>query len=185
MANRISALECIPSELIREVSLEAVELYVEGLSGLYLPDSTRQEHLDSSDIRNWKPEDRLRCKFARFAISRSAEKLKDVLLMGSTVKVGRVDQHGGLDILRHYEFQGKLLRNILEKRGDADHDVAVRSVDYGNVRIELGPDEQAKKVVVSGRSIDYGSADTDGRKETCELFQDLLGTTILVENEPL
>jgi len=69
----ISALERTPSDLIREVSPEAIDFYVDGLSGLYLPDEFREEHGDHFSVAYWKAENRLQGKFGRFALRHTQE----------------------------------------------------------------------------------------------------------------
>ncbi len=150
MAEHISALELTPAQLIREVSPDAVEFYVNGLSGIYLPQDVLDEHAGSFDVKYWKPDDRLRGKFGRFVVRQSNEddpntrkKIDDILLMGTTIGVGDLDLREKFACLRHYEFSGPLQTLLLE-REYARNEVIVSSVDYGDVGILLAQNGQTE-----------------------------------------
>jgi len=92
MPEPISALDLTPYDLIREVSPEAVNFYVEDLSGLYLPEEFQNEHADVTDVKYWRARERLRGKFGRFTVMQFEEsgeeeredQLDGILVMGTT-----------------------------------------------------------------------------------------------------
>jgi hypothetical protein len=186
MAEPTSALDHEPHELIREVSPEAISFYVDELSGIYLPDDFRQEHDDRTDVKYWKPEDRLLGKFGRFTLRHvqgegEDEPLDGILLMGTTIGLSGLDRYGDLRSLRHYSFIDTM-RDVLEARGLMGQNVAIDRADYGATNIALDGSDIPIRLDVFGSSGDYGRADTEGRRQTCEMFEHLIGPAITVIN---
>lgn len=189
---KISALDVTTYDLIREVSVEALDYYANGLSGLHLPEAFKKANETSFDIQHWDVQKRLHGKFGRFVLKQEDEDGSDadareesVLLMGSTIGVDLIDSRGNMQNLRHFEFRHKLFE-VFRSRGLDGSNFAVDRVDYGSTRIELGDDGAVCSVDVGGRSIDYGRADELGRQETCELFKKAVGDAIdLVNKDPV
>lgn len=120
MPASISALEHKPSDFVREVSTDAITFYVDELSGIYLPEEFKEAHADRFDVEYWKPEDRLRGKFGRFALKRAEETgdekpLDGILVMGTTIGLSGLDRDGYMASLRHFTLDDKI-RDILEER---------------------------------------------------------------------
>ena len=184
----ISALDVTTYGLIREVSVEALDFYANGLSGLYLPEDFKESHKDSYDVERWDLQQRLRGKFGRFVLKQGDEDSEPthedevVLLMGSTIGVDLIDSRGNMQSLRHFEFRQKLF-DVFRSRGLDGDDFAVGRVDYGSTSIVLDVNGDARAIEVGGRSIDYGRADEVGRLETCELFKKAVGDAIGVVNK--
>lgn len=183
MSTPISALEQSTTDLIREVSPEAISFYVDELSGIFLPEDFRAEHHDVFDVEFWKPEKRLNGKFGRFTLKHTegAEvelELDDVLVMGTTIGVGGLDRTGYMHSLRHYALGG-LVPAIVQQRGIDWNAVEARAVDYGSTTIVLDAEGQAAAIKVGGDSIDFGRANSAGRQKTCELFEKHLASTSL------
>lgn len=188
MSAPISALECEPYDLVREVSPEAINFYVDELSGIYLPDDFKNEHADVRDVEGWKPEDRLDGKFGRWDVRRareggeSKEELLDgILLMGTTIGLSGLDRDGYMTDLRHLVLRSKV-RDVLEKRNLLGEKITVNAVDYGHTSIKLDDDGQVEAIRVDDSSFDFGRANTEGRQETCDMFAQLLGDEIQVIN---
>jgi hypothetical protein len=190
MPHAVSALELEPHDLIREVSRDAINYYVDELSGIHLPDDFKEKYAETYAVKFWKPEDRLRGKFGRFVLQSAQEEsvgdeepLGDILLMGSTIGLRGLDGNYMLD-LRHYEFLRKA-RQILEARDLPDEDIKLQDVDYGSTSIKLRDDGKVAAIRVGGSSMDYGRAGKEGRRETCEAFERLLGNEIeVINSEP-
>lgn len=185
MADPISALEHRPSGFIREVSPEAIRFYVSDLSRIYLPEEFRTKHSDIYDVERWEPENRLGGKFGRFTVRHAQEEegqpeLDDILLMGTTIGLYGLDRRN-LMSLRHATLSNGIV-DILEARGLAETPVRVKDVDYGATSIILGENGTAQALRVSSKSYDYGRAETEGRQQTCELFERLLAGTVEVIN---
>ncbi len=187
--NRISALESEPEDHIRRVEPGVLSYYVNDLSGLYLPDSFTSEHINNPSVNCWKPEDRLHGKFGRFIAQRyisfgrpdPAFNPIQVILMGTTIDLGYDEHLRRMSSLRHYVLDSKVMGIIRDSAGE-DGRLGFESVDYGSTTIKLDKDGEPVAVDVYGQSFDFGRADTEGRRETCELFQALLGDSIQVVN---
>jgi hypothetical protein len=187
VASPISALEHEPHDFIREVSPEAISFYVDEISGIYLPDEFMQQHAEVFDVRFWKPDDRLRGKFGRFALSHAQEEeeqvaLDDILVMGTTIGLSGLDRDGDMGSLRHFSLQNKV-RDVLEARDLVGKRIRVDRADYGDTTIVLAEDGSADSLRVGGSSIDFGRAKAEGRQQTCNVFEQLLGNAIKVINE--
>lgn len=188
----ISALDVTTYGLIREVSVEALDFYANGLFGLYLPEDFKEAHKDSYDVERWDLQQRLRGKFGRFVLKLEGEDSSDVdtpdevvLLMGTIICVDLIDSRGNMQSLRHFEFRHKLF-DVFRSRGLDQSDFAVDRVDYGSTSIVLGANGDINEIEVGGRSIDYGRADEIGRQETCELFKKAVGDAIgVVSKDPI
>lgn len=184
---KISALDVTTFGLIREVSVEALDFYANGLSGLYLPEDFKEAHDDSFDVKYWDVQKRLRGKFGRFVLkledkdSSVGDEVEEVLLMGPTIGVDLIDSRGNMQSLRHFEFRPKLF-DVFRTRGLDVGDYEVFREDYGSTTILLGDNGEARALEVGGRSIDYGRADKQGRQATCDLFSKLLNKSIDVIN---
>jgi len=179
----ISATECIPEDLVREVSPEAITFYVDELSGIYLPDSLKETHADVHSVKYWKPEDRLKGKFGRFSLrpkegSDEEKALEDILVMGTTISLSGLDEFGRMKRLRHYALS---LREILEER-DLLGQVSIDAADYGSTLIQLDDNGVAESLGVGGYSVDFGRATAEGRQKTCDLFEQILGDEVQVIN---
>lgn len=177
----ISALEQRTTELMREVSPDAISFYVDELSGIFLPDDFQAEHHELFDVKYWKPEDRLHGKFGRFTLKQTegaAVDLDDILIMGTTIGVGGLDRNRYMHSLRHYALGG-LVPAIAQQRGVDWYAVEARAVDYGSTAIVLDTEGQASAIKVGEDSIDFGRDDFAGRQKTCELFEKLLASTSL------
>ncbi len=187
----ISALEVgHPTEFVREVEEGVLDYYVHDLNGLYLPDDFRAEHDDDYSVKYWKPEDRLLGKFGRFVISRytyndGGEPLIDgnfapvgIIVMGTTIGLG-----SSMNSLRHCDLATMAL-DFFKSRSNDQANMRYQAIacDYGSTRIELNEAGDPTSVSVYRKSYDFGRADTDGRSETCRLFQALLGDSIEVVN---
>lgn len=186
MAAPISALELRPHDLVREVSLDAINFYVDELSGIYLPDEFKEANADVPDVKYWKSEDRLRGKFGRFTLDHvkgndDEEQLDGILLMGTTIGLSGLDRYKDMNSLRHYGLKAKV-RDVLEARGLLGQHIKVNPVDYGSTRIGLDESGATNTVNVSGNSYDFGRAKAEGRQVTCEMFGRLLGNEIQVLN---
>jgi len=187
LATPLSALEHQPPDFIREVSPEAISFYADELSGLYLPDDFKEVHSEVFDVAYWKPEERLRGKFGRFALRYAQEEdgqaeLNDILFMGTTIGLSGLGRDGNLASLRHYSFQDKVM-DVLEERALADERIRIVRADYGSTAIVLGESGTPESLRVGGTSYDFGRAKAEGRQQTCELFERLLSGAIKVINE--
>lgn len=177
MTQPISALDHYPSDFVREVSLEAIDFYAKGLSGLYMPES---------DERYFNSRERLMGKFGRFMVERTPEDeetvSKNVLLMGTTATLGpRGSSYGQL---RHSLIKNAL-RNMIWEGIDGlpkEGKLQVKILDYGHTCIVVDEGNNPETLLVSGSSFDFGRADEAGRQRTCELFSELLGGSIKVDN---
>ena len=186
MANPISALKHRSFDFIREVSLDALTFYADGLSGIYLPEDFKQEHGETYGVKYWTADERLNGKFGRITLKYAQEEepaaeLDDILLMGTTIGVHSLDRYNQLESLRHYSFREKL-RDVVEARGLLGMKISYAEVDYGDTRIMLGESGAPERLEVSGNSFDFGRANTEGRQQTCDLFQRILGSTIEIVN---
>ncbi len=177
MTERISALDHRPIDFVREVSPDALDFYVKGLRGLYMPES-EQRFLD--------PSDRLHGKFGRYVLANSetSETFREILLMGTVVTLGP-KAYGAIDSLLHFQIRSALINMV--RRGEVEHvpegvPIDVQHVDYGQTQIILGKDDQLQSVLVSGASFEFGRASEEGRQQTCELFDSLLEGTVTVVN---
>ncbi len=155
------------------------------LSGIFLPEGFVSKHKDNTEVQHWNTRDRLLGKFGRFTITgveQQDQEFDDVLLMGTTIGVHGLDMDGYITSLRHYAFSG-LVSKLLEQRDIDLKNVQIRAADYGSTMLAADQDGQIKQILVRGRSLDFGRADVDGRKKTCELFKKkLTGTSIEVLN---
>ncbi len=102
--------------------------------------------------------------------------------MGTTIGLSGLDRHGYLESLRHYSFQDRM-RDVLEERDLLGKPIRINRADFGSTTIVLGESGDADALRVGGSSYDFGRADADGRQQTCEVFERLLGNTINVINE--
>jgi hypothetical protein len=186
MTTPISALEHQPSDFIREASLDAINFYVDKLSGIYLPDDFKQAHGDVYHIKYWKPENRLRGKFGRFALKHVQEEddqaeIDDILLMGTTIGLSGLGRDGYMESLRHYSLQDKV-REVLEERELVGAPIRIDRADYGDTTIVLGENGDVNAFSAGGSSYDFGRANAEGRQQTCDVFERLLGNAIKVIN---
>jgi hypothetical protein len=187
MPNQISALEHRASDFIREVSLDALNFYTDGLIGLYLPDDFKHANADVFDVKYWKVEDRLVGKFGYFALKHLDDeqaKLEDILVMGTTIGLHGLDNSGDMESLRHFSLRDGLL-SVLKARDLVGEPIRAEAVDYGDTLIKLSEDGTPQSVSIGGTSFDFGRAGTEGRQRTCELFEQLLGQGIdVINSEP-
>lgn len=177
----ISALDCRTSDLIKEVSHDALNFYVHELDSLYLPEDFIAEHGEVFDVVHWSKQNRLKGKFGRFVVNLENETKQDILLMGATVGVDMIGPDGCLQSLRHFELRHEL-EHVLHKRGFGNQDYDVDREDYGSTKIETDSSGKPKLIIVGGRSIDYGRANEVGRGETCRQFSKILGSDVVVIN---
>ncbi len=101
--------------------------------------------------------------------------------MGTTIGLNSLDRRGYFLGLRHSNLR-KALRAVAESRGLIGQPIDVTPVDYGRTNILLDSDAIVRGLMVSGKSIDYGRADIEGRQATCHLFEELLHKEIVVIN---
>jgi len=189
MSQPISAIESRPADFIKEVSSETLTYFVQDLSGLYLPDVFKEQHAETIPVKYWGAEDRLSGKFGRFAVKAAngsedlvdPATLSDILLMGTTIDLGRLNGYGRMASLRHYEFK-TAIQDVAENRGWEPGQVLVAEADYGGTNIQIDDEGQVRGFSVYGYSIDFGRADEAGRQQTVDLFQDALGPDIRVQN---
>jgi hypothetical protein len=159
----LDALSTSAYDQIRIASPEAVDWYVNGMRSIYLPKDARNER---SAVK-WKPSQRLLGKFARFAIhsaDRDAEPLPDLLLIATSIALGR-----NLGSVYHRDMDRWAYFNQLEQGQ------SLQALDYGYIKIvpnEFTPCRA--KLILMHASVDYGRADVAGRDETCELFKEAL-----------
>lgn len=188
----ISALDVRPYDLSREVDDSMIAYYVDELRGVYLPEDYVSAHRQRSrDVARWSPEDRLSGKFGRFLIEQFESDeddepfaVKDLLVIGTTMGVSGIDRYGYLHSLRHYDLRDRAW-HILQTRDYGKTQATLKPQDYGATQIHTEEGHGVTKVSVSGRSLDYGRADTAGRKITCDLFKQLLGGTVeIVDADP-
>jgi hypothetical protein len=190
----ISALEVRhPTEFVREVEEGVLDYYVHGLNGLYLPDDFRAEHANDYGVEYWKPRDRLLGKFGRFVISKytyndEEEPLiddeftpVDIIVMGTTIGLGYNEYRRRMNCLVHYDL-GREALIFFKSRSNDQANMGYRAIDYGSTEIKLNEAGEPASVSIYSQSYDFGRADTDGRSETCRLFQVLLGGAIKVVN---
>jgi hypothetical protein len=138
MTTPISALEHQPSDFIREASLDAINFYVDKLSGIYL-------------------------------------------LMGTTIGLSGLGRDGYMESLRHYSLQDKV-REVLEERELVGAPIRIDRADYGDTTIVLGENGDVNAFSAGGSSYDFGRANAEGRQQTCDVFERLLGNAIKVIN---
>ncbi|MBP9738290.1 hypothetical protein KBD20_01235 [Candidatus Saccharibacteria bacterium] len=182
---KYSALDFEPTDLVREVSTEAIEYYAAELGGLYLPDEFVLRNKNVYGVKNWNPRDRLSGKFGRFIVGCDDDSFEDtdIIMIGTTIGLGGFDRDYGMRSLRHYEFRDSLYATLV-KRGLSDSDsLHTHAVDYGAIYITLGKQRKPESVAVYGQSLDYGRADSAGRQLTCEIFQTIVGEGIEVVNQ--
>lgn len=188
MVDKLSAPEHSPSDFIREVTPEALEFYVDELSGLHLPEDFDP---DTFAAKTWDVKKRLSGKFGRFTVANAEDpetKYDDVLLMGTTVGLGKVDRVGMLSSLYHYNLHDAVWgvlqsRDIIDEiSNDAIRSLRVDAVDYGSTHIRLGRAGRAEALLVGSSSMDFGRADTEGRQATCVAFETLLENVVEVIN---
>lgn len=92
-----------------------------------------------------------------------------------------LNHRNNLSSLRHYDLFEKL-RMIIAERGLIDTGIEVQQADFGSTTITLNEDSTVSSLKVSGYSIDFGRADTEGRQQTCELFESRIGKAVEVVN---
>jgi hypothetical protein len=182
----ISALERTPYDLIREVSPDAIRFYVDELRGIYLPEDFKQAYADVLEVKFWTPQDRLKGKFGRFAVKlvESGGELPadGILAMGPVIGLSGLANDGrGMDRLRHSTLDEKA-QAILKERGLPGADAILNRADYGSTAILLNSDGLVQAIALSSASLEFGRADTDGRRETCDMFKRLLRNEIEVMN---
>lgn len=190
MPNKISALELDPTDLIREVSLETIAFFVDGLRGVYLPKGFIDKHPEAHGVTEWTSENRLKGKFGRCVVQLATEEggksfqagaTADILVMGSTLGVRGVDHRGFfMHEVRHYELSAMALE-VLELRG-LDETTDLNFVDYGQTHILLTEDGRPGAIVIKGQSLDLGRGNNEVRQETCRQFSALLGPKIDIIN---
>jgi hypothetical protein len=185
LALPISALNHKPTDFIREVSPEAITFYIDDMSGLYLPDEFKQEYWAQLNVKNGKLEERLHGKFGRFVIGHIENdgkyKEKDVMLMGTTIGLSTSSRNGELEYLRHRNLYETVIK-LIEEQGMLSDLMKVDPADFGSTSIITTARGSAESIYIGGSSMDFGRAAAEGRQQTCELFQKLLGDTIKVVN---
>lgn len=188
--NGINAEHVEPIELGHEVSRGAIRFFADGLSGIYLPDRYKDQGPDDYS------KGRLTGIFGRFSLDHFNDSpkderigepdIKDILLMGSTIELpiwDHVASAKGTVKFGEKDF-GPLLAGAMEDRDLLRQSDLIRPerADFGTTEIVLDEYGAPKELIISGASELLGRADTQGREQTVEMFQQTLGDSINVVN---
>lgn len=146
-----------PSDLIRPLSLEALNYFASGAIPL------------SDNDKN--------CAIGKFV------RVGGLMIIGTTIDYGEPDYRGRRNSLFHRELLGYIKEHpeLEELKGNLT-DLTTRGIisDAGSTIIRHDQDLSPTALGIGGYSVDFGEADPAGRQRTIEIAQKLVGDTVTV-----